>query len=62
VNAVTSDFSMPDVVVNPATDGDILHGATAQVIAATGTLTMNDLSSNQDACKGKVLALTLTTS
>jgi hypothetical protein len=56
------DFAMPDVTVNPATDGDIAHGATAQALTATGTLTMNDLSTNQDTCKGAFLALTLTSS
>jgi hypothetical protein len=56
------DFAMPDVTVNPATDGNIVHGATAQGLVATGTLTMNDLTTNQDACKLAYLALTLTSS
>jgi hypothetical protein len=61
-NLNTHDFSMPDVAVNPATDGNIAHGATAQVLTTTGTLTMNDLATNQDACKAAFLALTFTTS
>jgi hypothetical protein len=56
------DFAMPDVTVNPATDGNIAAGATAQTLTATGTLTMNNLSTNQDTCKSAFLALTLTSS
>jgi hypothetical protein len=56
------DFAMPDVTVNPTTDGNIAHGATAQALTATGTLTMNNLGTNQDSCKNAFLALTLTSS
>jgi hypothetical protein len=61
-NSGSSDFSMSDVPVTPSTDGDIAPGATAQVISASGTLSMNNLDSNQDACKDAFLKLTFTTS
>ena|SRR5579885_1675544 len=58
-NAHTGDFYMPDVTV--ASDGDITHGATAQTITETGTIVMNDLATDQGACKGQFLALTFST-
>lgn len=61
-NLVTNDFSMPDLAVAPATDGQIAAGATAQAITAAGVLTMNNLTTNQDLCKGAFLELTFTTS
>ena len=60
-NAGTNDFYMGDVTVNPATDGKIVSGATAQVLATAGTVAMNDTSANQDACKLASLKLTLST-
>ena len=64
VAPITSDFSMSDVALNPAsgTEGDIAPGATAQPVGPSGTLTMNNLDSNQDACKDAFLKLTFTTS
>ena len=62
VNALTEDFRMADVPVNPATDGDIGRGATAQVLTASGTLFMNNLDTSQDACKNAFLKLNFTTS
>ena len=60
-NVAGKDFTMPDVAVPPATDGDILHGAVNQALTTTGTLTMADLVTIQDSCKGAFLALTFTT-
>ena len=51
----TANFWMPDVVSNQ----EITSG-NAQSVSATGTLTMNDLSSNQDACKSVNLLLNFT--
>jgi hypothetical protein len=51
----TANFWMPDVVASQ----DLASGS-GQSITATGTLTMNDLSSNQDACKNVNLLLNLT--
>jgi hypothetical protein len=62
VNGAAQDYQMSDVTVNPATDGDITPGATAQALSATGTLHMNNLDSNQDACKDAYLKLTFTSS
>ena len=61
-NSASSDFQMADVPVNPATDGNIAAGATGQALTAAGTLYMNNLSSNQDACKNAFLKLNLTSS
>jgi hypothetical protein len=61
-NSASSDFQMADVPVNPATDGNILAGASGQPLAATGTLYMNNLASNQNACKNAFLRLNLTSS
>jgi hypothetical protein len=46
---------MPDVVSNQ----DLASG-TGQNVTATGTLTMNDLTSNQDLCKNASLTLGFT--
>jgi hypothetical protein len=54
-NTNTDDFYMADVPANQ----DIASG-TKQSVTATGTLTMNDLSSNQDACKNANLTLNFT--
>lgn len=62
LNSATSDFQMADVTVAPATDGDIAPNAVAQALTATGTLYMNNLDSNQDACKNALLTLNLTSS
>jgi hypothetical protein len=51
----TANFWMPDVVSNQ----DVASG-NGQTISATGTLTMNDLSSAQDACKTANLTLSFT--
>jgi hypothetical protein len=61
-NSATSDFQMANVPVAPATDGDIAPNAVAQSLTATGTLFMNNLDSNQDACKDAFLTLNLTSS
>ena len=59
-NAQAHDFYMADVTVGA--DGDITANASDQSISETGTLYMNDLSTDQEACKGQFLALTFTTS
>ena len=51
----TANFWMPDVVSNQD-----LPSGNGQSVSATGTLTMNDLSSNQDACKSVNLLLNFT--
>lgn len=51
----TANFWMPDVAVNT----EVASGS-GQSITPTGTLTMNDLGSNQDACKSVNLLLNLT--
>jgi hypothetical protein len=61
-NSATSDFQMADVTVDPATDGDIDPNAVGQDLTTTGTLYMNNLDSNQDACKNAFLTLNLTSS
>jgi hypothetical protein len=53
-----ADFTMPDVVENQA----VAAGATAFALTTTGTLTMANTGSNQDACKGATLTLTLSSS
>ncbi|MBC7375306.1 MAG: hypothetical protein H7323_15060 [Frankiales bacterium] len=60
-NTGSADFYMADVVPTLG-DGDILKGATAQGLAAKGTLLMNDTTSDQEACKSAVLTLTFSTS
>jgi hypothetical protein len=52
----TDNFSMPDVVSGQ----DIAGSATGASVTATGTLTMNNLSSSQDACKNANLQLNFT--
>ena len=63
VNDLTKSWWMPDTTVDPSshTDGDIAAGAT-QSLTSTGTITMNNTTSNQDPCKNKHLLLTFTTS
>jgi hypothetical protein len=61
-NSATTDFQMADVTVNPATDGNIAPGATAQVLTTTGSIHMNNLATNQDSCKSAFLVLHFTTS
>lgn len=51
----TANFWMPDVV----SEQDVAHG-TGQAISATGTMTMNDLSSSQNSCKNANLTLNFT--
>jgi hypothetical protein len=51
----TANFWMPDVASNQ----DLGPGS-GQSLTATGTLTMNDLSSSQDSCKNVNLLLNLT--
>jgi hypothetical protein len=52
-----ADFSMADVVSNTT----VLHGASGQSIAGTGSLVFaNDAANNQNACKGATLTLHLT--
>lgn len=55
--AGTHDFSMANVVANQ----DLPPGNN-QTVTATGTLTMNDLSSSQNSCQGANLSLTFTAS
>jgi hypothetical protein len=58
----SSDFWMADVTV-PVADGAIAANATAQALTSTGTLTMNNLTTeNQDSCKSAFLYLTYTSS
>lgn len=56
----TSAFSMPDVTVGD--DGTLAASATDVPLTETGTLTMADSASSQDACQGQSLILTFTTS
>lgn len=51
----TANFWMPDVAANQ----EIASGS-GQSVTATGSLKMNDLSSNQDACKSVNLLLNFT--
>ncbi|HLY49820.1 MAG TPA: hypothetical protein VKR21_11560 [Solirubrobacteraceae bacterium] len=51
----TANFWMPDVAANQ----DFGNG-NGQAVTATGTLTMNNLSSSQDACKNANLTLNFT--
>jgi hypothetical protein len=51
----TANYWMPDVVSNQ----DVASGS-GQALTATGTLTMNNLSTSQDACKSVNLLLNLT--
>jgi hypothetical protein len=53
----TANFWMPDVTVNQQ-----VASGTNQSITATGTLTMNDLSSSQNACENANLTLNFTSS
>ena len=53
---LVADFTMPSVVENES----VAAGATAAVLANTGTLTMANTAINQDACKGATLTLALT--
>jgi len=52
---VMSDFTMPNVTVNQT-----LPSGNGQVVSATGTLSMANTASNQDACQGAPLTLHLT--
>jgi len=49
------DFSMPAVTVNKT-----FAPGNAQAVTQTGTLTMNETGTNQDACQGATLTLQLT--
>lgn len=51
-----ANFWMPDVVSNQ----DLAGSSSGQTVTATGTLTMNDLSTNQDLCKNANLTLNFT--
>jgi len=51
----TANFWMADVT----SDQDLASGS-GQSVTATGTLKMNDLSSNQNACQNANLVLNLT--
>jgi hypothetical protein len=50
-----SDFSMPNVTVN-----QVFPNGNGQSVTATGTLTMANTASNQDACQSAPLTLNLT--
>lgn len=49
------DFSMPAVTVNKT-----FSPGNGQAVTPTGTLTMNETGTNQDACQGATLTLNLT--
>ncbi|HUC08422.1 MAG TPA: hypothetical protein VMR96_10065 [Solirubrobacterales bacterium] len=49
------DFTMAAVPVN-----QVINPGNGQSVAATGTLTMNETGTNQDACQGATLTLHLT--
>lgn len=49
------DFTMAAVPVN-----QVVNPGNGQSVAATGTLTMNETGTNQDACQGATLTLHLT--
>jgi hypothetical protein len=49
------DFTMAAVPVN-----QVINPGSGQSVAATGTLTMNETGTNQDACQGATLTLHLT--
>jgi len=49
------DFSMPAVTVNKT-----FSPGNGQTVTQTGTLTMNETGTNQDACQGATLTLNLT--
>ena len=51
------DFTMAAVPVN-----QVINPGNGQSVAATGTLTMNETGTNQDACQGATLTLHLTSS
>lgn len=51
------DFTMAAVPVN-----QVINPGSGQSVAATGTLTMNETGTNQDACQGATLTLHLTNS
>ena len=53
----TANFWMPDVTVNQ----DVPSG-NGQTLTPGGTLTMNNLSSSQDACQNATLTLNFTSS
>jgi hypothetical protein len=55
-SSTTDNFSMPVVTSNT----DFAPGNN-QTVTQTGTLTMNDLNSSQNACQGASLTLTFTT-
>jgi hypothetical protein len=52
---VTTDFTMPNVTENES----VASGATAVDLTTTGSLSMANTASNQDACKGATLTLAL---
>jgi hypothetical protein len=54
-------FSMLPVSVDPTGDGHLAANASAVSLTEGGTLTLNDLNSNQNACQGKNLLLSFTT-
>jgi hypothetical protein len=56
-SSTTDNFSMPAVVSNQ----DFPSGNN-QTVTATGTLTMNDLSSSQNSCQNANLSLSFTAS
>jgi hypothetical protein len=56
-SSTTDDFSMQNVVANQ----DVAPGNN-QTVTATGTLTMNDLNSNQNSCQSANVTLSFTAS
>jgi hypothetical protein len=56
-------FSMPVVDLNDsnAANGDLAPSASNTALTPTGTITMNDLAVNQDACEGLYLNFEFTT-
>jgi hypothetical protein len=54
ISGGTPDFSMPAVAVNK-----VFGTGNGQTVTQTGTLTMNETGTNQDACQGATLTLHL---
>jgi hypothetical protein len=62
-NDTSKAFWMSDVTLNATSASDgMLAGSSSHVLDTSGTITMNNLSTSQDACQGKHLLLTFTAS
>lgn len=60
-NTGKDEFWIPDTTVSPTGDGNLAASATA-TLSEQGSVTMNDLNLNEDACQKKYLEFTFTTS